>query len=707
MKRIILKVIYALCVSFLGAIVCLFTFDGIIVQAESENKVTINCNQKVTKGNTYYGYVYIESLENIASLNVSIHYDSDVVSITNTYNQVSCALYDNSNINSALSYSYIFNAGGTNSKINLFYFTYTISENTDLSSSLFDVVIDEAYNFSLENENVSGSRYYFEIIDRQQSTKTCYVYGSASVSTKIEEEFEIIYRLSSYEIAAGSVEIQYDHDLFEFISLTQLGFLVNKMVDVNSSIPGSVFVSFLGTEYSYDTDFLRLKFKSNGNEDTNSIIKLVTSGFYDSELNNILCNGTSTNVILSYDGNYDESLSKIFLTSNYDLISSQVKVLVNLSANSNLGAGDFILSWSNNYYEYVSFEKKFNPSFFNVNDKLTEDGILKFSIISLTDITSSAEVIEVTLNVITQHDETISVFDISGNGIADSLTNPINLNYVNCNQVISGNCFYGEWTITKEPTCTDKGEEHRICSVCGAEETREVAAKGHSWEAEWTIDVEATCEHPGSKSHHCTRCEEVSDVTEIEKVAHQGKPVVRENEVDPTCTEAGGYDEVVYCANCNLELSREHKTIEALGHSYGGWITTKEATCTESGSEHRICSVCSHEEIREIPKLDSRILFINTINSIDLNNDSFEQLYSKLVLSNEYYQYIEDKESVSSYYLQYQNVLSHYQSIVSSINSEYNAAKSIENNYFITIIDKMNYLTFAVYVTLKGKWWIL
>ena len=126
MKRKILKVIYAFCISFLSVIVCLITFGGVAAHAELQNKVIIESNPEVTKGNTYYGYVYIESLENIASLNVSIHYNSDVVSITSTYNQVSCALYDSSNSNDTLSYSYIFNAGGQNSKTNLFYFMYTV-----------------------------------------------------------------------------------------------------------------------------------------------------------------------------------------------------------------------------------------------------------------------------------------------------------------------------------------------------------------------------------------------------------------------------------------------------------------------------------------------------------------------------------------------------------------------------------------------------
>ena len=161
----------------------------------------------------------------------------------------------------------------------------------------------------------------------------------------------------------------------------------------------------------------------------------------------------------------------------------------------------------------------------------------------------------------------------------------------------------GEWTTTKEPTCTETGSKERVCSTCGHKETEELEALGHSWEEDWTIDVEATCEHAGSKSHHCSRCDEVKDSTAIDQTDHIGGIAVRENEVAATCTEAGSYEEVIYCKYCNTELSRENKTIDALGHSCGEWTTTKEPTCLETGSKERVCSACGHKETEELEAL--------------------------------------------------------------------------------------------------------
>ncbi len=87
-----------------------------------------------------------------------------------------------------------------------------------------------------------------------------------------------------------------------------------------------------------------------------------------------------------------------------------------------------------------------------------------------------------------------------------------------------------EWTTTKEATCTEKGEKHGICTVCGHEETREIEALGHEFANEFTVDKEATTTEEGSKSQHCLHagCTEKTNVTVIPKLT------VGSEEVNPT-----------------------------------------------------------------------------------------------------------------------------------------------------------------------------
>ena len=80
--------------------------------------------------------------------------------------------------------------------------------------------------------------------------------------------------------------------------------------------------------------------------------------------------------------------------------------------------------------------------------------------------------------------------------------------------------IWGEWTVKTAPTCTEKGVEHRLCTKCDAEQTREMDALGHDFSDEFTVDKAPTVLEEGSKSRHCKHegCAEKIDVTSIAKL---------------------------------------------------------------------------------------------------------------------------------------------------------------------------------------------
>ena len=97
----------------------------------------------------------------------------------------------------------------------------------------------------------------------------------------------------------------------------------------------------------------------------------------------------------------------------------------------------------------------------------------------------------------------------------------------------------------------------------------------------------------------------VEHITDFAVRIHTHTPgqAVHENETPATCTHGGSFDEVVYCSLCNAELSRETKTVDALGHTPGTAVRENEkpASCTESGSYDQVvyCTVCKAEVSRE------------------------------------------------------------------------------------------------------------
>lgn len=66
----------------------------------------------------------------------------------------------------------------------------------------------------------------------------------------------------------------------------------------------------------------------------------------------------------------------------------------------------------------------------------------------------------------------------------------------------------------------------------------------------------------------------------------------------PACEEDG---EAGYV--CRICGGTEVRILPALGHSWSGWTTEKEATVFEAGSRSSVCSVCKAERTQEIPKI--------------------------------------------------------------------------------------------------------
>jgi len=64
---------------------------------------------------------------------------------------------------------------------------------------------------------------------------------------------------------------------------------------------------------------------------------------------------------------------------------------------------------------------------------------------------------------------------------------------------------YGEWTVTKEATCTEKGSRTRACTVCNEQQTEEIPMTGHTV-SDATVTKEPDCVTDGEKTGTCTKC---------------------------------------------------------------------------------------------------------------------------------------------------------------------------------------------------------
>lgn len=145
---------------------------------------------------------------------------------------------------------------------------------------------------------------------------------------------------------------------------------------------------------------------------------------------------------------------------------------------------------------------------------------------------------------------------------------------------------YGEYKVTKKPTCISTGISTSTCSGCGTTKTEVLATVGHS-------DVFHNA-GDGTHFHTCKTC------TVSENLEHtpKGEGVA----VAATCTEPA-YTRYT-CADCNGVYKVYADNATALGHNYGEWDVTAP-TCSESGMKYQECTNegCGHKNGVEIPAL--------------------------------------------------------------------------------------------------------
>ena len=79
-----------------------------------------------------------------------------------------------------------------------------------------------------------------------------------------------------------------------------------------------------------------------------------------------------------------------------------------------------------------------------------------------------------------------------------------------------------EWIVDTPATCTEKGEQHGTCSVCGETVTEEIAAlnpDGHT-PSEWVTTKAATCTEKGERQTTCSVCNQIAAKEEIPALGH-------------------------------------------------------------------------------------------------------------------------------------------------------------------------------------------
>ena len=163
--------------------------------------------------------------------------------------------------------------------------------------------------------------------------------------------------------------------------------------------------------------------------------------------------------------------------------------------------------------------------------------------------------------------------------------------------------WYTDKELTNKITKIEKGSIGNITLYAGWQ---------HVLSASWVVDKAATCSNTGLRHKVCSVCKNnfSYEILAIDPEAHVRGEEIKENIVNPTCTQTGSYDSVRYCTECGTELSRIQKTVKALGHTKGAEVKENiiAPTCTQTGSYDSVyyCTVCE-TEVSRIEKITKKI----------------------------------------------------------------------------------------------------
>ena len=156
-----------------------------------------------------------------------------------------------------------------------------------------------------------------------------------------------------------------------------------------------------------------------------------------------------------------------------------------------------------------------------------------------------------------------------------------------------------EPTKTKDPTCTEPGEETGICRTHG-DVVGIIPPLGHNF-GPWTESTAPTCTEVGSEIMECQRpgCTE-SETRPVPAIGHLWGAWAQTSA--PTCETEG-----IETRTCGHDASHKETRpgLPAIGHNWGPWVLKSAATCTTGAVEIHTCSNnTAHTETRTGTILD-------------------------------------------------------------------------------------------------------
>ena len=542
----------------------------------------------VTAGNTAYVTLRAENFDTIASFEVSAFYDPTIFTATGSWEGYLLSGAQTS-VNTEVPGEVKLVAmklDGISGDGELITLQLQAAASATPGVYPITIAIGNAYDTAFAPVSI-GSRNGSVKVEEAVETEQFYIYANLDRWT-IQKGEILSCQLANWSyqpFVSGDFLITYDHELFEFESVQLDDQLLGKdaLYSVNSSSMGQVRVTYATNTPVQSYYLMTVKLKVIADVNAYTEIKTQASNMYRENLSAYLPGSSSSTINLEKLPEVEDH-PNAFLETERLVVGEQSQAIFYLEKGADVAAGDFTLTYNPAYLRCVKVEPADTVAtqggMVVVNDNYT-NGEIHFSYVNMDayDETDVA-LVKITWEPIKSPTSHYRV-DINSEGVA-------NESAITLEHITETGCIYTK-TI-QAATCQSPSLIQYHCNSCGDTDTVEEGEPGqHRYDDTITAP---TCTEKGYTTHTCSVCGNSHKDTYTNAKGHTPGTSVEENHKEANCEATGSYEKVVYCTECEAELSREKQTIPAKGHKYQDTVT--KPTCTEQGYTTHVCATCGN-----------------------------------------------------------------------------------------------------------------